>query len=117
MSEPPDQVWTLSRFVACPLPECPLYGIVYEIPYSMLTSAEEEVLCGTCGRITRNVPRTKTSEPAINAEQAMTIHAQNRSGFFVVAAGPAAFPLLGGSFEANEAARKAAATVETDRSE
>lgn len=99
---PPDEIWTQSKFVACALAECPLYGVVYEIPYSMLTNADEPVLCGTCGRITGDVVRVKSDAPAINTEQAQMIHAQNRGGFFgASSAGPTNFPLLEGSFEAN----------------
>lgn len=81
--------------VACSFDQCPLFGVPYVIPMSMLSSADEPVYCGTCGRITE-----PSQGAVVNPEQAnieATLSVEEAFPLIADAPGQASTLLLGPS--------------------
>jgi hypothetical protein len=74
-----------SKMVACEVPGCSLEGVVYEIPYAMLMSPDEPVMCGGgCLQETAVISvaaRGVEVEP-VNAQQILDVAALGRTTFF-----------------------------------
>ena len=74
-----------SKVVACAVAGCQLEGVVYEIPYAMLMSPDEPVMCGGgCmqeAKVITVAARRAGVEP-VNAQQVLDVAALGRTTFF-----------------------------------